>query len=79
MWIVYPGFVFAVKVFYIDTRYLGMYRQIFVYIFCIISICTLVFTRATKSLVLNIERTSQNLIASSENMKLICYLKIVFL
>ena len=36
------------------------YRQIFVYIFCVISICTLVFTPATKFLVLNIERTLQN-------------------
>ena len=36
------------------------YWRIFVYIFCVISICSLVSTRATKSLVLNIERTSQN-------------------
>ena len=28
--------------------------------FCVISVCALVFTRATKSLVPNIERTSQN-------------------
>ena len=40
--------------------YLSWYKRIFVYIFCVISICTLVFARATKSLVLNIERTSQN-------------------
>ena len=35
-------------------------RRIFVYIFCVISICALVSTRYTKSLVLNVERTSQN-------------------
>ena len=36
------------------------YMRIFVYIFCVISICALVSIRATKSLVLNIERASQN-------------------
>ena len=41
-------------------KFMTPYRRIFVYIFCVISICTLVFTRATKSLVVNIERTSQN-------------------
>ena len=43
-----------------DDQMMVMYRQIFVYIFCLIIICTLIFTPATKSLVLNIERALQN-------------------
>ena len=58
------------KVFYFSTDLISVgavvirisehYRRSFVYIFCVISIYTLVFTRATKLLVLNIERISRN-------------------
>ena len=56
---VYPTVINEVLMFYLASKVHGN-RRIFVYIFCVISICALIFTRATKSLVLNIERTSQN-------------------
>ena len=52
-------FAFFVHVLKIKSNIM-QYRRIFVYSFCGIRICALVFIRATKSLVLNIERTSQN-------------------
>ena len=52
-------FAFFVHVLKIKSNIM-QYRRIFVYSFCVISICALVFIRTTKSLVLNIERTSQN-------------------
>ena len=55
--LVYVLFHLSMRIYYV-TCY--SYRRIFVYIFCVISICALAFTRATESLVLNIERTSQN-------------------